>query len=304
MSITRYTLSSQRRLLMFLCTVVIVMTIACTEKVDTTPKLNETSKLNKPDSSRAPEIDYYTCSMHPQIHRDHPGNCPICGMTLVPVYKQDVSSHETPHVVIAQHKKTQLGLTTAPVQLKSLTRKIQTFGEVAFDPDLIATQKDYLEIQKSLPELEQATRDRLALMGMSDLEIDTLSQTKKTTQELIPHKNIAGRFVYAKVYGDDRNWITHDLSATIIVPENETSVTGVVRGISPIIDAVSRATTVRIEITNISRALSPNQNVRVVFNIKTQPVLTIPKSALIATGERNLVYIMKDGTQFSPRTVS
>ena len=156
MSITRYTLSSQRRLLMFLCTVVIVMTIACTEKVDTTPKLNETSKLNKPDSSRAPEIDYYTCSMHPQIHRDHPGNCPICGMTLVPVYKQDVSSHETPHVVIAQHEQTQLGLTTAPVQLKSLTRKIQTFGEVAFDPDLIATQKDYLEIQKSLPELEQA----------------------------------------------------------------------------------------------------------------------------------------------------
>jgi Cu(I)/Ag(I) efflux system membrane fusion protein len=25
----------------------------------------------------------YTCSMHPQILEDHPGNCPICGMTLV-----------------------------------------------------------------------------------------------------------------------------------------------------------------------------------------------------------------------------
>ena len=25
----------------------------------------------------------YTCSMHPQIIRDKPGNCPICGMTLV-----------------------------------------------------------------------------------------------------------------------------------------------------------------------------------------------------------------------------
>ncbi|MCL6524358.1 MAG: efflux RND transporter periplasmic adaptor subunit [Thermoflavifilum sp.] len=25
---------------------------------------------------------YYTCSMHPQIHRDQPGKCPICGMTL------------------------------------------------------------------------------------------------------------------------------------------------------------------------------------------------------------------------------
>jgi Cu(I)/Ag(I) efflux system membrane fusion protein len=25
----------------------------------------------------------YTCPMHPQIVRDAPGNCPICGMTLV-----------------------------------------------------------------------------------------------------------------------------------------------------------------------------------------------------------------------------
>lgn len=25
----------------------------------------------------------YTCSMHPQIHQDHPGNCPICGMKLI-----------------------------------------------------------------------------------------------------------------------------------------------------------------------------------------------------------------------------
>jgi Cu(I)/Ag(I) efflux system membrane fusion protein len=28
---------------------------------------------------------YYTCSMHPQIHEDHPGNCPICRMKLIKV---------------------------------------------------------------------------------------------------------------------------------------------------------------------------------------------------------------------------
>jgi P-type Cu+ transporter len=31
----------------------------------------------------APKI-IYTCPMHPQIAQDHPGNCPICGMTLEP----------------------------------------------------------------------------------------------------------------------------------------------------------------------------------------------------------------------------
>jgi len=26
----------------------------------------------------------YTCPMHPQVIQEHPGNCPICGMTLEP----------------------------------------------------------------------------------------------------------------------------------------------------------------------------------------------------------------------------
>lgn len=35
---------------------------------------------------------YYTCTMHPQIHESKPGNCPICGMTLV---KKEVSSSDS-----------------------------------------------------------------------------------------------------------------------------------------------------------------------------------------------------------------
>src|SRR5947207_6872366 len=27
----------------------------------------------------------YTCGMHPQVIQDHPGNCPICHMKLVPL---------------------------------------------------------------------------------------------------------------------------------------------------------------------------------------------------------------------------
>ena len=38
----------------------------------------------KPD-----DVDYYTCSMHPSVHKDHPHDkCPICGMDLVPVKKK------------------------------------------------------------------------------------------------------------------------------------------------------------------------------------------------------------------------
>ena len=40
------------------------------------------------------EKTLYTCSMHPQIIQDHPGNCPICGMNLVPVRKNAPSASQ------------------------------------------------------------------------------------------------------------------------------------------------------------------------------------------------------------------
>jgi Cu(I)/Ag(I) efflux system membrane fusion protein len=36
-------------------------------------------------SATSPTHQMYQCPMHPQIIMDHPGTCPICGMTLVPM---------------------------------------------------------------------------------------------------------------------------------------------------------------------------------------------------------------------------
>jgi hypothetical protein len=45
--------------------------------------------LNRPHSDRkhdhAQRKQKYTCPMHPEIVTDHPGNCPKCGMKLIPV---------------------------------------------------------------------------------------------------------------------------------------------------------------------------------------------------------------------------
>lgn len=35
----------------------------------------------------AKEDVFYTCSMHLEIHKTHPGTCPVCGMNLIPVQK-------------------------------------------------------------------------------------------------------------------------------------------------------------------------------------------------------------------------
>lgn len=40
-------------------------------------------------NSASKKILYYTCPMHSSVRTDKPGDCPICGMHLMPVYAPD-----------------------------------------------------------------------------------------------------------------------------------------------------------------------------------------------------------------------
>src|SRR2546430_4333845 len=56
-----------------------------------TPACSKSSKSTKP-----PDVDYYTCTMHPSVHAEAPGKCPICGMDLVPVMKKTSGASPSP----------------------------------------------------------------------------------------------------------------------------------------------------------------------------------------------------------------
>ena len=45
----------------------------------------------------------YTCPMHPQIEQDHPGPCPLCGMSLEPLMPQLVEEEEENPELWAQY---------------------------------------------------------------------------------------------------------------------------------------------------------------------------------------------------------
>jgi hypothetical protein len=45
---------------------------------------DQTSHAQPTADESQPKAQQYTCPMHPEIVRNEPGNCPICGMKLVP----------------------------------------------------------------------------------------------------------------------------------------------------------------------------------------------------------------------------
>jgi len=81
----------------------------------------------------------YTCGMHPQIIQDHPGNCPICGMKLTPVHKQDAGTVESSSVIAVDPSTIQtMGIRTAGVTRGPLRRLIRTVANVDYDETALA----------------------------------------------------------------------------------------------------------------------------------------------------------------------
>ncbi|NDY84032.1 heavy metal translocating P-type ATPase [Orrella sp. NBD-18] len=75
----------------------------CKDKFSRSPEeyLAESLKDSPVSVPKAGTI--YTCPMHPQIRQDHPGNCPICGMTLEPLLPE-LEEEENPELVDFQRR--------------------------------------------------------------------------------------------------------------------------------------------------------------------------------------------------------
>src|SRR5690349_4652798 len=67
--------------------------------------------------------DIWTCSMHPQIRVPNPGNCPICGMKLIPVSQLPRARDEL---------ETRAGLVTEPVKRRELHKEIRAVGKLDY----------------------------------------------------------------------------------------------------------------------------------------------------------------------------
>ena len=71
----------------------------------------------------------YTCGMHPQVIQDHPGNCPICGMKLMPILKSQAGAASNVSEIAASPGMIQnMNIRTATVRRGPLRKTIRATG--------------------------------------------------------------------------------------------------------------------------------------------------------------------------------
>jgi len=79
--------------------------------------------------SKAPPVSeatktLYTCGMHPLVIQDKPGNCPVCGIPLVPVRKQAMAAARSPSAQsVGERKVKYYKSTMMPGEISQTSRK-------------------------------------------------------------------------------------------------------------------------------------------------------------------------------------
>jgi RND family efflux transporter MFP subunit len=88
------------------------------------------------NQSALADVDYWTCAMHPSVHSDQAGKCPICGMDLVPVTKQKgdrLDHRKSTEFTVPVQRQEQIGVTYTEVRRRPMRFEIRSVGTLEVD---------------------------------------------------------------------------------------------------------------------------------------------------------------------------
>jgi Cu(I)/Ag(I) efflux system membrane fusion protein len=177
----------------------------------------------------------------------------------------------------------------------------------------------------------EAARQRLALWDISPDQIARIEKTRKPIRDFVVYSQVNGivsaktAFQGNKVMPSETLYEITDLSSVWVLADlyeinvpfvkigNSATITlsydpsrifkGRVSFINPNVDEKSRTVKVRIVLENPSGLLKPDMYADVIFGGQLGQGVAVPDSAVMGTGEREIVFIAKGNGLFEPREV-
>jgi Cu(I)/Ag(I) efflux system membrane fusion protein len=172
--------------------------------------------------------------------------------------------------------------------------------------------------------------DRLRNLGMSDMQIKELSQTRRVPEDVyvvspvdgfIVARNIAPseRFekhtefyriadlsrvwILADIFGSEAQYFRPGTVARVTLPDQGKTYLARVSNVLPQVDPSTRTLKLRLEADNPAFALRPDMFVDVELAVQAPAGLSVPVDAVIDSGLEHRVYVERGGGVFEPRKV-
>lgn len=295
--------------------------------------LNKNRPVPTSPAEEKNSLKYWTCAMHPSVHSDKPGKCPICGMDLIQVEKQPskavarqeradiqtgtMAPEAVGSVSLTKEAQELSGIATVRISKENVFKEIRTVGKVAYDPGLTIAQEEFLialetlekvgkspdkDVIERAQDLVARSKFRLKVLGMGDQQIQELQQNKQSQWGLILPQGKA--WIYADIYEYDLGWIKDGLKVKVVArayPGEEFS--GVIKAINTILDPNTRSVKVRSEVNDPSGKLRPEMFVDVFIRAELGNVLALERQAVLDTGTRSIVWVDKGDGNFEAREI-
>lgn len=334
-------------------------------------KQKERTKVSEEEteqSSKKADQSIWTCSMHPQVRKQEPGDCPICGMELIPL-KEEQSGIDADAVAMSPTAIQLANIKTATVGEEKPVKKLFLNGKVQEDerkvviqsthipgrverllidftgayiqkgnviayiysPELVTAQKELLEASEmstTEPQLLESAKQKLKNWRLSNRQIEQILNSGKVQESFPVTADVSGYviekqvkrgdyiqkgaalfkiadlstvWIFFDIYETDLKWIEEGDKVTFTIPALPgQSFESRIDYIDPVISAKSRVAKARAVYKNENKQLKPEMLVRGSIKAQLQVYedgVIVPKSAVLWTGTRSVVYVMDKNAQ-------
>ncbi len=311
----------------------------------------------------------YTCSMHPQVRENEPGNCPICGMELIPAESDASAAEENDYTLSMTHAAVKLAeIQTTPVRYEKAVHSFTLPGKVAenrnnvssvtahfparirnlyvdyegqyvrkgqklasvYSPELVAAQQELLETMKyknQNPKLYKAARQKLRLWEFPETTISRIEESGEVMKELDFYSPVNGYVSKVAISREDHVTkgslmyrVANLSSVWVDFQAYESNIASIKKGdhiqfvveaypgkkfestviyVDPFLNDDSRSVTIRARVENEEASLKPGMlaKANVESSVSDKNALLIPRSAVMWTGKRSIVYVQIEGAE-------